>query len=74
MSIKLNIGINNVCEQKVEFLVLNVAIYTQNIVFTEKMAWTLHMMNLIRELWGNRRGLHGRLEDLENADDNLLFS
>jgi len=53
MSIKLNMHINNVFGQKAEFLVLNVAVHTQNIVFTEKMAWALHMTNLIRECWGN---------------------
>jgi hypothetical protein len=74
MSIILNTLINNVCGKKAEFLVLNVAVYTQNIVFTEEIAWTLHMMNLIREWWGIRWGLHGRLEDLDNADDVYLLS
>jgi hypothetical protein len=32
------------------------------------------MMNLIREWWGIRWGLHGRLEDLDNADDVYLLS
>jgi hypothetical protein len=74
MSTMLNMRINNVCGQKAEFLVLNVAVYTQNTVFTEKIAWTLHMTNLIREWRGIRWGLHGRLEDLDNADDVYLSS
>lgn len=31
-------------------------------------------MNLIREWWGIRWGLHGRLQDLDNADDVYLLS
>jgi hypothetical protein len=59
---------------KAEFLVLNVPVYTQNIVFTEKIAWTVHVINLIREWWGIRWDLDGRLEDLDNANDVYLFS
>jgi hypothetical protein len=62
-----------VCGQKAEFLVLNVAVYTQNIVFTEKIEWILYMMNLIRKWWSIRWGLHGRLEDLKNADNVYPF-
>jgi hypothetical protein len=41
MRIMRYIPINNVCGQKAEFLVLNVAVYAQNIAFEEKTAWTL---------------------------------
>jgi len=62
--------------QKAEFLALNVAVNKQNIVFTDKIEWTLHMMNPIRELWSIGWGLrvHGSLEYLDNAEYVYLFS
>ena len=68
----MRICIINVCGQKAKVLLLNVAVYAQNIVFTEKTAWALHKMNLIRGWWGIRWGLHGRLEGLDNTEDVFL--